>query len=41
MARSETIRWSEEEASAVIAYLLKTGKLKKIKRLFWKNRITI
>jgi ATP-dependent DNA helicase RecQ len=41
LAESETIRWSEDEASAVIAYLLQTGKLKKIKHFFWKNRITL
>nr|AGS51932.1 ATP-dependent DNA helicase RecQ [uncultured bacterium contig00003] len=40
LASCETIRWSEDEASAVINYLLKTNKLKTIKRFFWKNKIT-
>jgi ATP-dependent DNA helicase RecQ len=41
LASCETIRWSEDEASAVINYLLKTNKLKIIKRFFWKNKITM
>jgi hypothetical protein len=41
MAASETIRWSQEEAKQVISHLLKTGRLKKIKRFFWKDRITV
>jgi ATP-dependent DNA helicase RecQ len=40
LAASETIRWSEEEASKVIIYLLKTGKIKKLKFPPWKNKIT-
>jgi len=40
LAASKTIRWSEEEASRVIGYLLKTKKLRRL--LFpWKNRITL
>jgi ATP-dependent DNA helicase RecQ len=40
LAESETFLWSQEEAELVISYLLKTGKLKRIKRFPWKNRIT-
>jgi ATP-dependent DNA helicase RecQ len=40
LAQSETIRWSQEDASMVISYLLKKGNLKRIKMFPWKNRIT-
>jgi ATP-dependent DNA helicase RecQ len=40
MAQSKTIHWSQEDASSVIKYLIKTGKLKEITGIFWKNRIT-
>jgi len=40
LAQSETIRWSQEEASQAIGYLLKTGKLKQLK-FPWKNKITL
>jgi len=41
LANSETIRWSQEEACAVISYLLKSGKLKRKKYFPWKDRITL
>jgi len=41
LAESETIRWSQEDAGNVIDFLLKTGKLKKEKNFFWKNKITV
>jgi ATP-dependent DNA helicase RecQ len=41
LAESETIRWSQEEASQVIGYLIKTGKIKKHKRFPWKNKIAL
>ncbi|MCL2440356.1 MAG: RecQ family ATP-dependent DNA helicase [Treponema sp.] len=40
LAKNETVRWSEEEASRVIGYLLKTKKLRRL--LFpWKNKLTL
>jgi len=41
LARSENIRWSEEDAGEVINYLIKTGKLKKSRNPLWRNRITV
>jgi len=41
LAQSETIRWSQDDASMVIGYLIKIGKLKKIKNFLWKGRITV
>jgi len=40
LAKSETTRWSETDASAVIGYLIKTGKLRKTKKFPWKEKIT-
>jgi len=41
LAANTTVRWSEEEASRVINYLIKTNKLKR-KRFFpWKDKISI
>jgi superfamily II DNA helicase RecQ len=40
LAASNTVRCSEEDASLVINYLLKTGKLKN-KRFPWKGKITL
>jgi len=40
LAESKTIKWSEEDASMVIGYLLKSKKLKRIKNFLWKNKIT-
>ncbi|MCL2265327.1 MAG: RecQ family ATP-dependent DNA helicase [Treponema sp.] len=40
LAANEEIRWSEENASRVISYLLKKGKLKSLKFFPWKNKIT-
>ena len=39
LARAENIKWSEEEAGEAIAYLVKTGKLKKSKNPFWRDKI--
>jgi ATP-dependent DNA helicase RecQ len=39
LARAQNISWSEEEAGKAISYLVKTGKLKKMKKPLWKNRI--
>jgi len=41
LAESETVRWQREDAANVIDFLLKTGKLKKEKNFFWKNKITV
>ena len=41
LAASETIRWSEEEVSRVISYMIKTGKLKRKKYFPWKDKITV
>ena len=41
LAQSKTIRWSQEDASIVISYLIKTGKLRRTKRFPWKNKITV
>jgi ATP-dependent DNA helicase RecQ len=40
LAKSETLRWSEQDAAQVIAYLLKTGKLKKTGKFPWKQKIS-
>jgi hypothetical protein len=37
----ETIRWSDEDASRVISYLLKNKKIKKLNYFPWKNKITV
>jgi hypothetical protein len=41
LANSKTTRWSEQDAAAVIGYLIKTGKLRKTKKFPWKGKITI
>ncbi|MCL2186988.1 MAG: RecQ family ATP-dependent DNA helicase [Treponema sp.] len=41
LAKSETIRWSQDEASIAISFLIKIGKLKRIKFFLWKNKITL
>ena len=41
LAASKIIRWSEAEASMVIDFLLKTGKLKNIEHFPWKGKITV
>jgi len=40
LSSSETIRWSEEEASRVIGYLIKTKKLRRLQLFPWKDKIT-
>jgi len=39
LAESETIRWSQEEASQVIGHLLKAGNLKRL-HFPWKNKLS-
>jgi len=41
LARADNISWSEEDAGEAINYLVKTGKLKKLKNPLWKNKIDI
>jgi len=41
LAASGSICWQEEEASEVIDYLIKEGKIKKCKHFPWKDKITI
>jgi ATP-dependent DNA helicase RecQ len=38
--RSETIRWSEEDAKYAVNDLIRNGKLKRLRSIFWKNKIT-
>jgi ATP-dependent DNA helicase RecQ len=40
LSRAENIHWSMEETRQAIAWLIKTGKLKISRNIFWKNRIT-
>jgi len=40
LAKAQNIRWSEEEAGEAINYLVKTGRLKKLKNPLWKNKVT-
>ena len=39
LKRAENIGWSADDAGEAIAYLIKTGKLKKSKNPLWKNKI--
>jgi len=41
LAMNETIRWSQDEASTAIGFLIKMGKLKRLKYFPWKNKITL
>jgi len=41
LAANKKIRWSEEETSRVISYLIKTKKIRKKKIFPWKNKITL
>ena len=41
LAASKTIRWSEEEASRIISYLIKTNKLRRLQHFPWKGKITL
>jgi len=41
LARSENIRWSEEEAAEAIDYLVKAGKIGRVNNLLWKNKLAI
>jgi ATP-dependent DNA helicase RecQ len=40
LAKAETIRWSQEEASQILGFLIKTKKLRRLK-FPWKNKITL
>ena len=40
LARAKNIHWSEDDIMEAINYLIKTGKLKKLKNPLWKNKIT-
>jgi ATP-dependent DNA helicase RecQ len=39
LSRAENINWSKEDAGEAINYFLKTGKLRKLENLLWKNKI--
>jgi hypothetical protein len=41
LARSEDIRWSEEEAAEAIDYLVKAGKIRRVNNFLWRNRLAI
>ena len=40
MEQNEKFHWSKEETSQIIGWLIKTGNLKKTKKLFWKETLT-
>ena len=40
LARAENINWSEEDAEEAIEYLIRTGKINRIKYPPWKNKIS-
>jgi ATP-dependent DNA helicase RecQ len=41
LSKAENIRWTEENARQAIAYLLTTGRLKKSRNFFWKNKMEL
>ena len=41
LAQNKTFRWSQEEASRTIGYLIKTKKLKRLTYFPWKEKITL
>ena len=41
LARAENIRWSEEDAGEAIGYLIKSGKLRKLKNPLWRGKVTL
>ena len=41
LSKNADVRWSQDEASAVIKFLLKNGKVKKAGKLLWKGKLTI
>jgi ATP-dependent DNA helicase RecQ len=41
LARSENIRWSQEDAKEAIDYFVKAGKLRKVNNPLWKYRLTL
>jgi ATP-dependent DNA helicase RecQ len=40
LSREETLRWSEEDAKRAINYLVKNKKLKILKGIFWRNKLS-
>jgi hypothetical protein len=41
MAKTENIRWSEDDVRLVIHELKQMGKIKILNNIFWKRKITI
>jgi ATP-dependent DNA helicase RecQ len=41
LGREEKLRWQEEDAKYAITCLIETGKLKNLKNIFWKNKISL
>jgi ATP-dependent DNA helicase RecQ len=41
LAQAQQFHWSEKEAKQVIDYLLKTGRIKKLKSFLWKDMLTV
>ncbi|MCL2129866.1 MAG: RecQ family ATP-dependent DNA helicase [Treponema sp.] len=41
LANAENIKWSEDEAGEAVNYLVKTGKIRRLKNPLWKNKITV
>jgi ATP-dependent DNA helicase RecQ len=41
LAQAQQFHWSEKEAKQVIDYLLKTGRIKKLKIFLWKDMLTV
>jgi ATP-dependent DNA helicase RecQ len=41
LARSENVRWSEEEVGETIDYLVKAGKIERANNLLWRNKLTV
>jgi ATP-dependent DNA helicase RecQ len=41
LARSENIRWSEEDAAEAIDQLIKMGKIRKLNNPLWRNKLTV
>jgi ATP-dependent DNA helicase RecQ len=40
LAGAEHIHWSEEDARQAVTHLVRTGRLKKSRNIFWRNRIS-
>jgi ATP-dependent DNA helicase RecQ len=39
LVRTEQVHWSEEDARQAVTHLIKTGRLKKSRNIFWKDKI--